>query len=179
MSDVPPPPPPGTQPSTPPPPPVPSVGAVGKPRSIVFVIVLSIVAFGIWTVVWSYQNGAEPKRHSSTGISGIGYLFITFLISPATMFLTANEVEQPYRNEGCEPRIITRGPVVPAAPDRQHHLVRAHPAGDHRAVAHPRRDGIVRALGRTEGREQLLRGVFRADLRPSLDHLARRPDQER
>ncbi|MEM8618511.1 MAG: DUF4234 domain-containing protein [Actinomycetota bacterium] len=103
MSDVPPPPP--SPPSATPPPPPPAL--TGKPRSIVLVVLLSIVTFGIWTVVWSYQNGDELRRYSGRGIGGIGYLFITLLISPATMFLMANEVEQLYRSEGRAPRITT------------------------------------------------------------------------
>ena len=40
-------------------------------------------------------------------LAGIGYLVITLLISPVTMFLMAGEVEQLYRREGKEPPITT------------------------------------------------------------------------
>jgi len=80
---------------------------VGKRRSIALVILLSIVTCGIWTLVWSFQNGDELKRWSGLGIGGLGYLLITLLVSPVTMFLLANEVEQLYRNEGREPPITT------------------------------------------------------------------------
>jgi hypothetical protein len=128
MSDTPPPPPP-PEPSiplaepnvaaapVPPPPPssfarsaavaVADAGPVGKPRSIGLIILLTIVTLGIWTLIWSYQNGEELKHHARTGIGGIGYLFITLLISPVTMFLMAGEVEQLYRREGKEPPITT------------------------------------------------------------------------
>ncbi len=110
MSDTPPPmDPPAT---TPPPPPSPvsspgASGPLGKPRSALLVILLSIVTFGIWTIVWSFQNGDELKRHRNTGLGGVAYLFITLLISPVTMFLMASEVEQMYRSEGKEPPITT------------------------------------------------------------------------
>ena len=65
----------------------------------------SIVTFGIWTIVWSYQNGEELKRRTGQGLGGVAYLFITLLISPVTMFLMASEVEQLYRREGKEPPI--------------------------------------------------------------------------
>src|SRR5688572_1360454 len=55
-------------------------GPVGKPRSVLLVILLSIVTFGIWTIVWSYQNGEEIKEHARTGLGGLAYLFITILI---------------------------------------------------------------------------------------------------
>lgn len=82
-------------------------GQLGKPRSPWLVLLVSIVTFGIWTIVWSYQNGDEIKRHAGTGLGGVAYLFITLLISPVTMFLLAGEVEQLYRREGKEPPITT------------------------------------------------------------------------
>ncbi|MCG8321173.1 MAG: DUF4234 domain-containing protein, partial [Cytophagales bacterium] len=123
MATTPPPPPPSESPPpsatptppaaapTPPPAPPPAApapgGGIGKPRSIGLVILLSIVTLGIWTIVWSYQNGEEYKRFSGQGLGGVAYLFITLLISPVTMFLLANEVEQRYRDQGREPRITT------------------------------------------------------------------------
>lgn len=70
-------------------------------------IFLSIVTLGIWTLVWSYQNGDEIQRHAKTGLGGVAYLLITLFISPVTMFLMAGEVEQLYRREGKEPPITT------------------------------------------------------------------------
>jgi len=108
MSDMPPPSP------TPPPPlsgsalaPAGGAGPLGRPRSIAVVILLTIVTFGIWTIVWSFQNGEELKQHTRTGLGGVAYLFITLLISPVTMFLMASEVEQLYRREGKQPPITT------------------------------------------------------------------------
>lgn len=70
-------------------------------------ILLSIVTLGIWTLVWSFQNGDELKRHTGRGLGGVAYLFITLLVSPVTMFLMASEVEQLYRSDGKEPPITT------------------------------------------------------------------------
>ncbi len=70
-------------------------------------ILLTIVTFGIWTIVWSYQNGEEIKRYAGVGLGGVAYLFITLLISPVTMFMLASEVEQLYRRDGKEPPITT------------------------------------------------------------------------
>lgn len=71
------------------------------------VLVLTVVTLGIWTIVWSFQNGEELKRHTNTGLGGVAYLFITLLISPVTMFLMAGEVEQLYRRKGMDPPITT------------------------------------------------------------------------
>jgi hypothetical protein len=107
MSDMPPPPP----PSTPPPPtgvPAPMTpNPIGRPRNPWLVLLLTIVTFGIWTLVWSYQNGDEIKRNAGSGLGGVAYLFITLLLAPVTMFLLAGEVEQLYRREGKEPPITT------------------------------------------------------------------------
>lgn len=105
MSDTPPPQPP--PPSTGGPVDVGEFGPIGKRRSVALVIVLSIVTLGIWTIIWSFQNGDELKRYARSGIGGVGYLFITLLISPVTMFLMASEVEQIYRRQGKEPPITT------------------------------------------------------------------------
>jgi hypothetical protein len=117
MTDLPPPPPedsPASEvASTPPPaPPAPTstagaTGPLGTQRSIGMTIFLTIVTFGIWTWVWSYQNGDEIKRHANTGLGGVAYLLITMFIGPVTMFLMAGEVEQLYRREGKEPPITT------------------------------------------------------------------------
>ncbi len=82
-------------------------GTVGKRRSVGLVILLSIVTCGIWTFVWSYQNGEELKRFSGVGLGGGLYLLITILLSPVTMFLLAGEVEELYRRDGQEPPITT------------------------------------------------------------------------
>ena len=115
MTDMPPPPPenaPAPEAASTPAPPPPSAGSVatgplGTQRSIGVTILLTIVTLGIWTLVWSYQNGDELKRHANTGLGGVAYLLITLFISPVTMFLMAGEVEQLYRREGKEPPITT------------------------------------------------------------------------
>lgn len=108
-SDAPPPPPPGSSLGAPSPVETSpgSLGPIGKPRSIFMVLVLTVVTLGIWTIVWSFQNGDELKRHAHTGLGGIAYLFITLFISPVTMFLMASEVEQLYRRKGIDPPITT------------------------------------------------------------------------
>jgi len=112
---VPPPPPPGAAPGGSPFPPgyAPQRAAtsygrqLGKRRSAGLVILLSIVTCGIWTFVWSYQNGDELSRWSGKGLGGGLYLVITIFVSPVTMFLLAGEVEQLYRDDGQEPPITT------------------------------------------------------------------------
>lgn len=77
-------------------------GPLGRGRSAGLVILLSIVTFGIWTLVWSYQNGEEIKTYRREGLGGLVYLILTLLIYPVTMFLLADEVEKLYTDEGVE-----------------------------------------------------------------------------
>jgi len=109
MTDIP-------QPPPPPPPPPASAPAQsidlggrqpGKRRSVGLTILISIITCGVWTWVWAYKNGDELKRFRKDGIGGVGYLFITIFISPVTMFLMANEVENAYREADREPPITT------------------------------------------------------------------------
>lgn len=76
------------------------LGPPGKPRSTGLVILITIVTCGIWTVVWSYQNGEELKAHNRTGLGGVAYLIITFLFAPITMFLIADEIDKMYQAAG-------------------------------------------------------------------------------
>jgi hypothetical protein len=125
MTDTPAPPPPPEDPppaaevpaevpaAAPPPPPAtaPTSGAdtgpIGQPRGIGFVILMTIITLGIWTLIWSFQNGSELKARTNRGLGGVAFLLLTFFIAPVTMFLMASEVEQLYRREGKEPPITT------------------------------------------------------------------------
>lgn len=80
---------------------------LGKRRSVGMVILLSIVTCGIWTVVWSYQNGEELKRYRGKGIGGALYAVITAFVSVVTMFLLAGEVEEAYRDLGYQSPVNT------------------------------------------------------------------------
>jgi hypothetical protein len=80
-------------------------GPLGRRRSKGLVVLVTIVTFGIWTMVWAYQNGSELNRRSGKGLGGVAHLLITFFFYPVTMFLLAGEVEELYVREGREPPI--------------------------------------------------------------------------
>lgn len=75
-------------------------GAPGKGRSAGLVLLVSIVTFGIWIFVWSYQNGEELKKHNGKGLGGVVYLVLTFIFAPITMFMLADEVDKMYTAAG-------------------------------------------------------------------------------
>lgn len=73
---------------------------VGRPRSAGLTILVTIVTFGIWTLVWSYKNGEEVQQYRGDGLGGVLYLILDLLFYPVVMFLLADEVEKMYRAEG-------------------------------------------------------------------------------
>jgi hypothetical protein len=85
----------------------PYYGPVGKRRSIGLVVLISIVTCGIWTLVWSFQNGEELKQHTNDGLGGALHLLFAIVLSPVVMFLMAGEVEKLYVREGKQPPITT------------------------------------------------------------------------
>ena len=82
-----------------------AVGPPGTARSTGLVILVTIVTFGIWTLVWSYQNGEELKQHNRTGLGGLVYLLLTLIFAPITMFVMASEIEKMYLAAGEKPPV--------------------------------------------------------------------------
>jgi hypothetical protein len=78
-------------------------GPVGKPRGILFVIVLSIVTFGMYHLYWYYKNFEEMKRHTGNGIGGILGLLIAIVFNPINWFVMPSEIGNMYRGDGREP----------------------------------------------------------------------------
>lgn len=77
---------------------------IGKPRSIGLTILLTIVTFGIWSLLWRFWTGEELKRYRVDGLGGGIFLLFAFLIYPAVMFLMADEVANSTRKRVCQPR---------------------------------------------------------------------------
>ena len=77
-------------------------GPLGKPRGIVFVIVLSIVTFGIYHLYWYYKSFEEMKHHTGNGIGGILGLLIALVFNPINWFVMPSEIGNMYRGDGRE-----------------------------------------------------------------------------
>ena len=100
------------------------------------VILLMIVTLGIWGIFWSYRTNEDLKRYNGDGLGGVLAIVIYLLLSIILMFTIPNEIEKMYQRERTqEPDLDRLGPVVPAAVDRQHHLVREGAAGAQRVLA--------------------------------------------
>lgn len=79
-----------------------AVGPIGQQRSVGVTILLTIVTFGIWSIVWVFQNAKELKDYSGKGLGGVVHLLIFLLLGILTPFLLASEVEDLYQSEGRE-----------------------------------------------------------------------------
>jgi hypothetical protein len=77
-----------------------SPGPVGNPRGVLFVIVLSIITFGIYHLYWYYKSFEEMKRHTGNGIGGILGLLIAVVFNPINWFVMPSEVGSMYRGDG-------------------------------------------------------------------------------
>jgi len=87
------------------PPPLPATsappqGPIGQPRGVAFVIVLSIVTFGIYHFYWVYKNFEEMHRHTRQGIGGVLALVIAILLGVVIWFVMPSEVGRMYRDDG-------------------------------------------------------------------------------
>jgi hypothetical protein len=94
---------------SPPPPSIPSIpnaatnpGPLGKPRSWVTVVLLSIVTLGIYYLVWIYKSFEEIKRHDHRGIGGLVGLIIAIVIGIVDSFLLPSEVSNLYEFDNRE-----------------------------------------------------------------------------
>ncbi len=73
---------------------------VGRTRSPVSVILLSIITLGIYALYWQYESFKELKGYSSEGIGGgLGLLF-AILLGIVNVFLLPSEVGNLYAREG-------------------------------------------------------------------------------
>jgi len=75
-------------------------GTLGKPRGIVFVIVMSIVTLGIYHLYWTYNVFEEIKRHTGEGIGGILGLVIAIVINIVNYFVLPSEIGKMYVRDG-------------------------------------------------------------------------------
>jgi hypothetical protein len=77
-----------------------NLGLPGRPRGVVFVIVMSIVTLGVYHLYWVYKVFAEMKRHTGEGIGGVLGLVIAVVINPVNFFVMPSEVGKMYRGDG-------------------------------------------------------------------------------
>jgi hypothetical protein len=75
-------------------------GPVGKVRSPLAVLLLSIVTLGIYGLYWYYKTFQEMKEYSGNGIGGVLGLILSFFCGIIVIFLLPAEVGSLYTNDG-------------------------------------------------------------------------------
>lgn len=79
------------------------MGPVGKQRSWIVVILLSIVTLGFYALYWQYAMFKELKDHADSGLGGVlGLLLGIFTGGITTALLLPNEIGSLYRRAGRE-----------------------------------------------------------------------------
>ena len=73
---------------------------VGKVRSAVTVILLSIVTLGIYSLYWQYKVFQEMKDYSGQGVGGVIALIIAIFVGIVNAFLLPYEVGGLYEARG-------------------------------------------------------------------------------
>jgi hypothetical protein len=77
-------------------------GPLGKPRSSLSVILLSIITLGIYGLVWQYKTFQEMKDHTGQGIGGGIGLILAIFIGIVNPFLMSAEAGNMYAAAGEE-----------------------------------------------------------------------------
>ena len=75
-------------------------GPIGKPRGVLFVILITIVTFGIYHLYWVFKVFDELKQHTGEGIGGVLGLVIAIVIAPVIYFVLPSEIGKMYRGDG-------------------------------------------------------------------------------
>lgn len=77
-----------------------AAGPVGKIRGTGVCILLSLVTFGIYTLVWYFKVHEEMKRHNGQGLGGGLALVLAIFVGIAMPYITSSEVGSLYEDRG-------------------------------------------------------------------------------
>ena len=75
-------------------------GPIGKPRGVLFVILISLITFGIYHLYWVFKVFDEMKQHTRNGIGGVIGLVIALVIGPVIWFVMPSEIGNMYAGDG-------------------------------------------------------------------------------
>jgi Na+/proline symporter len=77
-----------------------NTGPIGQPRGVAFVIILSIITLGIYSLYWVYKTQEEMKQHTGDGLGGVLGLVVWIIISPVSAFVIPSEIGRMYQRDG-------------------------------------------------------------------------------
>lgn len=82
-----------------------SSGPPGRPRGIVFGIVVFVLTFGIYGLWWAFKTQDEMKKHTGDGLGGVLGLVVWILVSAVSAFVIPSEVGKMYEREDRSPPV--------------------------------------------------------------------------
>ena len=77
-----------------------NTGPLGQRRGILFVLLISLITFGIYTIYWAYKTQEEMKQHTGEGLGGILGLVVWIIVSPVSGFVIPSEVGKMWERSG-------------------------------------------------------------------------------
>ena len=77
-----------------------NTGPLGQRRGILFVLLISLITIGIYTIYWAYKTHEEMKQHTGDGLGGVLGLVIWILLNPVSAFVIPSEVGKMYAARG-------------------------------------------------------------------------------
>jgi hypothetical protein len=75
----------------------PGTRPIGKPRGVAFVIIMSIITLGIYSLYWLYKSYAEIKQWRGQGVNGIVGVLLTIIV--VGVFLLPSYVGRMYKED--------------------------------------------------------------------------------
>ena len=82
-----------------------NTGPLGQPRGVAFVIIITIITVGIYSLYWVYKTCEEMKQHTGDGLGGVLSLVIWLVVSPVMAFVIPSEIATMYKKDGREPPV--------------------------------------------------------------------------
>jgi hypothetical protein len=82
-----------------------NTGPLGQPRGVAFVIIMSIITLGIYSLYWVYKTQEEIKQHTGDGLGGVLGLVVWIIISPVSAFVIPSEIGRMYQRDGQQPPV--------------------------------------------------------------------------
>jgi hypothetical protein len=77
-----------------------NTGPRGQRRGVLFVLLISLITIGIYTIYWAYKTHEEMKQHTGDGLGGVLGLVIWIILNPVSAFVIPSEVGKMYNRGG-------------------------------------------------------------------------------
>ncbi len=77
-------------------------GPLGQRRGIAFVIIITLITLGIYSLYWVYKTQEEMKQHTGEGLGGVLGLVVWIVVGAVSAFVIPSEVGKMHVKDGRE-----------------------------------------------------------------------------